>query len=156
MKTVMNRVRHGVLFLAVAVAAVAGMLTGPRMADAGEKVTDLVLAQRPEELVVACDFGGDDWRRNACEGLLARLRERLPDIAVRTGGDDGDARSMRVAVEWVRSHETFVMARLSWRQGSAAAAQGPVIEFSVNDRQVNFSDARPFGRMLADTLPVGG
>ncbi len=125
-------------------------------ARTGKKVTDLVIAQGPEKLVVTCDAGEDDWRRNACEGLAAGLRERMPGAEVRIAGDDTNVSAMRVSVEWVRSHETFVMARLSWRQGAQAAAQGPVIEFSVNDRRINASDARPFGRTLADTFPLGG
>ena len=144
-----------ILAVAATVAAVMVPETGAAR-TAGTKVTDLVIAQGPQKLVVTCDAGGDDWRRNACEGLAAGLRERMPGAEVRIAGDDSNASAMRVSVEWVRSHETFVMARLSWRQGAEAAAQGPVIEFSVNDRRIEASDARPFGRTLADTFPLGG
>lgn len=143
-----------VLTFAATVAAAIVLQTGA--ASANEKVTDFVLAQRIEELVVACDADGNGWRKDACEGLADRLRERVPGAAVRLAAGDSSASVLRVSVEWVRSHETFVMARLSWRRGAEAAAQGPVIEFSVNDRRIEASDARPFGRMLADTFPVGG
>ena len=142
--------------LAFAATVAAAIVPQTGAVSAGEKVTDFVLAQRIEELVVACDADGNGWRKDACEGLADRLRERVPGAAVRLAAGDSTASLLRVSVEWVRSHETFVMARLSWRRGAEAAAQGPVIEFSVNDRRIEASDARPFGRMLADTFPLGG
>lgn len=65
-----------------------------------------------------------------------------------------DPASASVSVEWLRSHETFVMARLTWRTGSGATAQGPVLEISVNDRMIAGPDADTFGRHLADSLPA--
>jgi len=105
-----------------------------------------------EEIVVACAADEDVWRRQACDGLAERLRE-MTGAGVRVSDQAAGAGGLRVAVEWVRSADTFVMARLSWRKdGEAVATTGPVIEFSVNDRQVRLSDAGPFGRVLADSF----
>ena len=96
-------------------------------------------------LYLECEGGQQE---TLCSALLAALDVRFPEHSLTTQVDDDERADL--AVRYVAKHQAkdWLSGQLIWLSADGRTGDGPIIEYSVMDRQLNSDDMTPFALQL--------